>query len=402
MRVLIANSLYDPNIKGGAEFSTRTLVQGLADRQMEVAVVSCAPDGCFRKEQSGKVTKFYLPIANIGNPYGQGPQSKLASKLVRAGMLTLDSFNPLMMSSVRQIIREMRPSLVHTNNLFGLSASFWSAAATEGVPITHTLRDHYLRCAHSVRYSSSGVCSKTCASCAIWSVPRRSASGRVGAVVGISRFILDSHLDHGYFSRALATVIPNAVDVPVTSARQYPGSKSLRIGYLGQLAPIKGLDLLLEAFVRLPQGRFSLEIGGVGDARYVTPLMDRYRNVSITWRGKVQADRFLDEIDVLVVPSIWEEPAGRVVLEAYARGVPVLASERGGLPEMIGMSGAGQLFDPSGGPDLLAAKILGFTSSAEGLSAASRSAIAMAAAYDAGQMVSRYCELYEILLGRHG
>jgi glycosyltransferase involved in cell wall biosynthesis len=60
----------------------------------------------------------------------------------------------------------------------------------------------------------------------------------------------------------------------------------------------------------------------------------------------VSPDRLLAEIDVLVVPSIWHEPLGRVVLEAYAFGVPVIATCLGGTPEIVDDGETGLLFDP--------------------------------------------------------
>ena len=46
-------------------------------------------------------------------------------------------------------------------------------------------------------------------------------------------------------------------------------------------------------------------------------------------------DEFFDGIDILVVPSIWNEPFGRVTVEAYSHGVPVVGANTGGIPEVI-------------------------------------------------------------------
>jgi glycosyltransferase involved in cell wall biosynthesis len=56
---------------------------------------------------------------------------------------------------------------------------------------------------------------------------------------------------------------------------------------------------------------------------------------------------FYDSVDVTVVPSLWHEPLARVIFESFAHGVPVLASSRGGSPELVVPGRTGWLFDPS-------------------------------------------------------
>jgi glycosyltransferase involved in cell wall biosynthesis len=60
----------------------------------------------------------------------------------------------------------------------------------------------------------------------------------------------------------------------------------------------------------------------------------------------VDPAQFFTEIDVLLVPSLWYEPLPRVIQEAYAAGVPIVGSRRGGIPELIEDGVTGLLFDP--------------------------------------------------------
>jgi glycosyltransferase involved in cell wall biosynthesis len=68
--------------------------------------------------------------------------------------------------------------------------------------------------------------------------------------------------------------------------------------------------------------------------------------LSASFVGWVAPTDFYDKIDILVVPSLWREPFGRVCIEAFAAGVPVLASEIGGLATIVRDSRNGFLFDP--------------------------------------------------------
>ena len=102
-------------------------------------------------------------------------------------------------------------------------------------------------------------------------------------------------------------------------------------GYLGQLTPNKGVDVLVDAARR---GGHRLVVAGRGR------LEQQVRSAGDTvdylgWVSGVDREKFFDRIDCLVVPSVWEEPAGLAVNEAYARGIPVIATRAGGLPEYV-------------------------------------------------------------------
>jgi glycosyltransferase involved in cell wall biosynthesis len=90
-----------------------------------------------------------------------------------------------------------------------------------------------------------------------------------------------------------------------------------------------------------------LRIAGTGEVEYVRALRERCRDWPIELIGKVSPAAFYESIDVTVVPSLWHEPLARVIFESFAHGVPVLASSRGGSPELVVPGKTGWLFDPS-------------------------------------------------------
>ena len=99
--------------------------------------------------------------------------------------------------------------------------------------------------------------------------------------------------------------------------------------------------------MQLPEGSWNLKVAGRGLAAYERYLHTRYKVPDIEFLGYVEPEVLLSEVDVLVVPSIWHEPFGRVIVEAYAHGVPVVGSNRGGIPELIEEGHTGFLFDPA-------------------------------------------------------
>jgi glycosyltransferase involved in cell wall biosynthesis len=132
----------------------------------------------------------------------------------------------------------------------------------------------------------------------------------------------------------------------------------LRISYIGNLAWQKGVHILIQAFSRLDQDRAILNIYGGEDTfpRYAQKLHLLARGLSVHFMGPLPRERLwlaLAETDLLVIPSLWYETFSLVALEAFAAGVPVVASRLGALTERIDHGQDGFLFRP-GDPDDLA------------------------------------------------
>jgi glycosyltransferase involved in cell wall biosynthesis len=202
-------------------------------------------------------------------------------------------------------------------------------------------------------------CKAQCTGCYLYSLSRRYLSKQVDVVVGISKFVLERHLKFGYFTGAVEkNVIHNAYRREPTLPRSSNGLSPIRFGYLGRLLPEKGIEVLLEAARQLPPlGAWSLDVAGWGqNSRYERYLRAKYSGPTVTFSGPVEVEAFFSSIDVLVVPSAWNEPFGRVVIEAYAHGIPVICSDRGGIPELVEEGRSGFLFGAGRG-DKLAAKM---------------------------------------------
>ena len=247
------------------------------------------------------------------------------------------------------IVLSERPDVVHTN-VFHKSPQVWNRLAATGIPLVHSLREYKLLCDRNM-FSDGADCGATpCASCRIASSAAREASSRIHGVVGISAFTLDRHLRAGFFRDvAVRRVIPNSVEPgrPSASHAALEPSAPRRFGYLGRLHPSKGVALLADAMAAVEPGTVSLELAGeMQDPDIAARLEALGRIQDVRYHGFVPADAFLAGIDVLVVPSIWQEPFGRVAIEALAHGVPIIASRRGGLADTVEPGRTGWLFDP--------------------------------------------------------
>jgi glycosyltransferase involved in cell wall biosynthesis len=143
-------------------------------------------------------------------------------------------------------------------------------------------------------------------------------------------------------------VVPLGVDVDVFASAEpiaLADAPPPRIGFLGRLEPVKGLDVLLEAFDRL-SAPATLVIAGDGSecARIEAAAMKRDRVRVLPPIAFEHVPSFLRAMDLIVLPSVTIPPLhreqfGRALVEAMAAGVPVIGSDSGGIPETIGDAG---------------------------------------------------------------
>jgi len=336
VKILIANTLYFPDEPGGAEISTRLLAEGLVRAGIEVCVVCATGTGADRVDDVNGVKVYRLRSVNLYWPHVREKHGRVAKLIWHA----IDVYNVIMSRKLSSIIAREKPDVISTSNLSCLSVDIWRLARNAGVPIVHTARDYYLMCPTAIMFSHAKPCERQCGVCSVYAQPKRVASARVAAAVGVSRFVLQKHLESGYFSRATRTaVIYNACESneDSTSAqrtRRYQGGP-VRLGLLGRVSREKGLEVLLEQLLADNTLQWTLAVGGHADADYLESIKAKYDDPRVEYLGRVNPDEFFDGIDILVVPSIWNEPFGRVTVEAYSHGVPVVGANTGGIPEVI-------------------------------------------------------------------
>ena len=147
------------------------------------------------------------------------------------------------------------------------------------------------------------------------------------------------------------------------------------IGFIGQIAPHKGIDLLLKAFQRLPQDSAELRIYGAADLgpAYMKTLEGFAQGRAVSFMGTFAMERMADvlrEIDLLVIPSRWYENSPLVLLNALATHTPVLVSDVAGMTEFLDTGRNGYAFE-RGNVDDLAQKMGSLVSDKEELYALS-------------------------------
>jgi glycosyltransferase involved in cell wall biosynthesis len=215
-------------------------------------------------------------------------------------------------------------------------------------------------CTNAAMFRRGHNCSHWHLGCRIGNLSKLWTSKWVSAVVGVGQATLDRHLDHGFFSHlppGRKLVIWNGAIVPdeAASARDAfdRSQQPMTFGYLGRINVEKGINTLIDAFRRVGPGNWRVRIAGQAPDS-LDSFKQRADGLPIEFVGWAEPFEFFRELDVLIVPSIWAEPLPRTILESYAIGVPVIGSNSGGIPDLIGPNSASWLFEPGNAEDLAA------------------------------------------------
>jgi glycosyltransferase involved in cell wall biosynthesis len=338
MRIAIINTLYAPNQIGGAEKSVQTLAENLCLTGNKVLVI------CLGKESSSyHLNGVLVKVLKIENSYW--PFELGVKKAYQKFLWHLkDASNTKYENTIGKFLSDFKPSILLTNNLAGFSTKVWSTAQKLNIKIVHTLRDYYLQCPSTIKFKDNLNCYKPCLSCKLLSVPKKSDSSKVNYLIGISNFILNDHISNGYFKKVPNKVIYNGFEITVNTKSK--PKNTIVFGYIGQINKSKGIELLLESFSKIKKHPWKLLIAGNIDLAYKNDLKRINNSNQIEFLGHTKSNLFFNKIDVLVVPSLWNEPFGRVVLESIIHKKPVLGSNNGGISELLS-NNKKYLFNPT-------------------------------------------------------
>lgn len=395
MKILIVNTFYYPTRVGGAELSVQMLAEGFVQQGHTVSVLTLAQDPVGEREVVNGVTVIRVPSYNPHIPL-----TRPGSLTERARWHLADIFQG---GDAQKHLDLSQFDVIHTNNLLGFSTQLWKTVRRyqrSDAVLVHNIRDFYLRCQRSSRYRQGQTCQSTCMACRPAELTRRRHSECVDAVVGVSDYMLRHHLSAGFFRTA---TVKTSIHNRPGDHLQFPhqprmAGERIRVGFMGRVSENKGTFRLVEAFRQLQRDDMTLDIAGLGSEadmerlKIMTEGDDR-----ITCLGKTRPEDFYPRMDVVVVPSTWEEPLSRVVSESLINGIPVFACDLGGQPEMVRHGMDGLVFSPTVANLYEALARL----TPDQLSGMTRHARARSSDMLAGPSIRRYLELFETLLGRN-
>jgi glycosyltransferase involved in cell wall biosynthesis len=155
-----------------------------------------------------------------------------------------------------------------------------------------------------------------------------------------SRFVKDIYRSNGYDDSNLE-VLPLGITRPTQNTDTGTRPEHLTLGYVGTLIHSKGLHILLNAIQNLKGSPVRIKIYGRDDAdpgyaKRVHRIIENDERISFEGPFEIEMrDKIYNQIDLLVIPSLAQETFSLVAREALIRGVPVIASKVGALPEII-------------------------------------------------------------------
>lgn len=312
------------------------------------------------------------------------------------------------------VLDDFRPDVAHLHNIYHhLSPSILQALRTRGVPTVMTLHDYKLACPSYQFLAGDDICTRcldgrfrhavqtrckgSLASSALVAVEVRvhrslGLYDPIDVLVSPSRFLADQMRTSGVYPDRLE-VLGNPADVASFPLKEVPGGP---VFFAGRLAHEKGVDTLVRALALLPGAR--LEVAGDGPERgRLEALAQEVAPGRITFHGRLDKEellRLLRSSTVAVVPSRWHENMPMAVLEALGSGVPVVATDLGGLPDLVDDGVDGRLV-PADDPAALAGALGDLLADPEGSFRMGRAGRAKAEqAFDPAVHVDRLFEIY--------
>ena len=364
MKVLIANKFFRP--VGGPEtvvFDTARELEALGHEAITFAMAH--PDN-----RESKYSDYFVS----GIDYNAN-QSKGIKRLIKEASDIVYSREAR--EKIERLIADTRPDIAHLHNIYHqLSPSILVALKKAGIPTILTLHDAKLVCPAMLLMVHGKVCERCAGKWFYHAVLNKCvkdsyAGSLVCAVEGtihrtlklyernVDLFITPSHflkgrmVKSGRLKEHQVEVLPNYADTRAITPDYTPGDYGL---FLGRIEPLKGVMTLLSASGNI--GGFEVRFAGRG-----TQMEECQRFISdnkldnakmLGFQTGAHLRRLLSESLFVVLPSECHENCPMVILEAFSAGKPVIASNMGGIPELVDHGVDGLIFE-AGNADELAA-----------------------------------------------
>ena len=342
MKICLINNLYAPYSKGGAERVLENIASALK-KEHKVFVVSTKPHSKF------SIFNFQFSINEIDNLINYQIPSLYYNLnkipvVFRLFWHVWDMFDLVSYYRVYRIIKKEKPDIVMTHNLKGVSFLIPRLLQCLKIKHIHTLHDIQLIHPSGLMFYGEekkvdGLFAK------IYQSACRLLFGSPNLVVSPSSWLLQMHTDRGFFKDSEKKVIQNPISVILNASEEsnLPLLDKERAGvrwvgsflYVGQIERHKGVELLINAFKKL-EGDYGLLI--VGPGSMLEELKENTKDARIKFLGsksKEEVRELMQKADCLVVPSLCYENSPTVIYEAFANNLPVIASDLGGIPELL-------------------------------------------------------------------
>ena len=272
---------------------------------------------------------------------------------VRAGVEAI--WSKQSQNKLESVLIDNNVEVLHCHNLFArLSPSVYYSAKKLKIPVVQTLHNYRLICPSATMFRQGNVCDECVGRFPLSSLKYScykssyAATGGLSLMLGVHRvlgtwrnqvnqYVAVSEFVKGMYIRG--GLPEERIVVKPNFLEHDPGIGCGGGGYIlyvGRLSQEKGIEILLNGWRNVNNG-LVLKIIGDGPLR---TLVERFaaKDSSIEFNGicsKSEVLSMMKEAELLVVPSLWHEPFGLVVIEAFATGLPVVTTGQGALSELV-------------------------------------------------------------------
>lgn len=352
MKILQVNKFF--YLKGGSERYYFDLCSLLESKGHRVFHFSMQHPRNRRSEQE----RYFVSEIDLNSPMGFTRKIHAATRII---------YSTEARSKFSRLIDDLKPDIIHFHNITRqISPSVIDVASSKGIPMVQTVHDLYLVCpAHSF-YVDQTICEKCGSGCYWHCIANKCIDGSLCAsVVGAFESYLHSWL--GLYKKIAKMIAPSLFIKAKIERLKWTVSKTIHLPYFippaqdyskyddgyvlfaGRISDEKGIGTLINAAKSLRDVRFV--IAGEG------PKLDHYRSLAssaglsnVEFKGYADSklmEDLLKGASCVVMPSVSYENLPLIILEAFARGKPVVGSDCGGIPELVKDGETGYLFKPN-------------------------------------------------------
>jgi glycosyltransferase involved in cell wall biosynthesis len=261
-------------------------------------------------------------------------------------------------------LKNIMPDIVHMGHLSHLSTNFIKIVKKYKIPIVYTIHDFWLYCVKGQLINKKGeICSgpsiDKCFNCSNYVVNEKEVEliikhmnesiNMIDKFISPSITLKDFFVKQGICEEKIAYLKYGFNTEKIKYNRKvFSNEMKINFGFMGRVIPTKGIKVLVDCFKNLENETLSI-YGGIG-------VQKRFLETeNIKFKGSYNNNNInevLNDIDVLIVPSIWLENAPLVIQEAFLAGIPVITSNLGGMSELVKNGVNGYTFEVGNSKEL--------------------------------------------------
>jgi len=334
MRVLKVIHGFPPDYMAGSEVYSYHLVKELINQDIETFVFT-------------RVENEFDDNYKIYNEKFENITIQRVNKPKRDYLYEDKFYDEEMDKILKKYLKNVKPDIVHFGHLSHLSTNLIRVVKEFNIPIVYTIHDFWLFCVKGQMINQDGlICAnpsvENCTQCSNYVVNTKQVKESMKQMKEIidliDIFISPSHTLKDFFinqgvDRNKIEYLKYGFNTKkiIYNKKVFTQSSKINFGFMGRVIPTKGIKVLVDTFKKIPNEQLSI-YGSIGEQKRFLETKN------IIFKGAYNNNNInevLNDIDVLIVPSIWYENAPLVIQEAFLSGIPVITSDIGGMAELV-------------------------------------------------------------------